>query len=500
VVNLQKPNSPKKGSNAPYVSIAADVADATAGDAATSAKIVAAGSQENVATNIAWGTNNYVVSGATGKFTETAGSGSLVFTDASDNSIFSLVPQLSLAPGASITLLYAAGFSTSILPAPGTVMRVETMVTFGNAGGRGGSGSTGANIDINGNGMIDPDETNVRTVPTRTVLPALPANPDQCNDSVTVTDDPVTDVTTTGTVTISNALGFDAFPAVISASTSWDVSVDVDAGTDGGSVCNEAHLNGAACGGTLNVIIGYQDPPFNTIPIYATYECAPAADADSSDCAQIGPPSGCAFADGDYCTNNRGQYQSNGNIGNFFDANFVTAFPSGLTIGIDDGVGPKHSAKWTGDATGRIALKSAMGGGGASGPLTGDTVNANSISGGVLSRDTLGLALNIGFNAAGLHGTHTNFGSLTLCNLTDGTVIGGWTLTAAQATALNGKTINNILTDANNALGGNGLASYYGGSFNNLKDLINTLNNAFPNYPNCTVGSFATAYLCPICP
>src|SRR4029078_508642 len=62
VVNLQKPNSPKKASNAPYVSIAADVANATAGDGATSAKIVAAGSQENAATNAAWGTNNYTVS------------------------------------------------------------------------------------------------------------------------------------------------------------------------------------------------------------------------------------------------------------------------------------------------------------------------------------------------------------------------------------------------------------------------------------------------------
>ena len=43
------------------------------------------------------------------------------------------------------------------------------------------------------------------------------------------------------------------------------------------------------------------------------------------------------------------------------------------------------------------------------------------------------------------------------------------------------------------------LASYYG-SFNNLKDLINELNNAFPNYPSCTVGTFATTYLCPVCP
>jgi hypothetical protein len=72
---------------------------------------------------------------------------------------------------------------------------------------------------------------------------------------------------------------------VVNSTKSWDVSVDVDSGTDGGSVCNEAQLEGAACGGTLNVIVGYQDPPFNTIPIYATYECAPAAEADASECA-----------------------------------------------------------------------------------------------------------------------------------------------------------------------------------------------------------------------
>src|SRR5262249_39918455 len=94
VVNLQKPNSPKKGSNAPYVSIAADVADATNGDGATSANIVAAGSQEDAATNAAWLTNNYTVAGVKGTFTEKPGkSGSLEFTDASNNTVFSLVPQ-----------------------------------------------------------------------------------------------------------------------------------------------------------------------------------------------------------------------------------------------------------------------------------------------------------------------------------------------------------------------------------------------------------------------
>jgi hypothetical protein len=494
VVNLQKPNSPKKGSNAPYVSIAADVADATSGDAATSANIVAAGSQENPTTNALWGTNNYTVSGAKGTFIETAGSGALEFKDASDNSVFSLVPQPTIPVGQSITLLYDATFSTSVLPVAGTPLRVEALVTFGNAGARGGSGSTATNIDINGNSIIDTDEANVRTVPSRITLAALPAAPDECNASVTVTD---TGATTTGTVTMSNPVGFDAFPAVISDTTSWDVSVDVNSGTDGGSVCNEAQLEGAACGGTLNVIVGYEDPPTNSIPIYATYECAAVAEADASDCADVGPPSSCAFNDGDYCTYGKGAYAGPGAPGVLYDTNFLTAFASGLTIGIDDGVGPKHSAKWNATTTGRANLKTALGGGGPSVALTADTVDATSISGGTLSRNTAALALNIGFNAAGINGTHTNLGSLTLCNLVDGTVISpAFTLTAAQATALNGKTISQVLADANNALGGNGLPAYVG-SFGDLNELVGTLNDSFTG---CTVSAFATSYLCPICP
>ena len=82
-------------------------------------------------------------------------------------------------------MLYDASFNISVLPPVGTQMRVEALVTFGKAGGRGGSGSTGTNIDINGNGVIDTDEANVRTVPSRIALAALPATPDECNDSVT---------------------------------------------------------------------------------------------------------------------------------------------------------------------------------------------------------------------------------------------------------------------------------------------------------------------------
>lgn len=523
VVNLQKPNSPKKGSNAPYVSIAADVANATNGDAATAANIVAAGSQENATTNAAWGTNNYTVAGAKGTFTETAGSGPLEFKDASDNTVFSLVPQPVIPVGGSVTLLYDATFDISVLPPAGTPMRVEALVTFGNSGARGGSGSTATNIDINGNSVIDADEANVRTVPSRITLAALPTSPDECNASVTVTD---TGATTTGTVSTSNPVGFDAFPAVISDTTSWDVSVDVDSGTDGGSVCNDADLEGAACGGTLSVIVGYTPDDFVDItpddgidnpvnighqPIYATYECAPAAEANAGECASVGPPSVCAFTANDYCTydrgngNNQGYSGTTGTAGTIFDNNYLTAFPNGLTIGLFGA--STNDAFWTADNTcflfvcfsiGRTNLKTYLSSspGGANGPLGADTTNATSTAGGNLSRRTATLALNIGFNAAGVNGTKHNFGSLTLCNLANGSMIGSWTLTAAQATALNGKTISQVLADANNALGGNGVAAAYG-TFGNLNELVNQLNLSFDG---CSVSPFATSFLCPICP
>jgi hypothetical protein len=170
VVNLQKRNSPKKGSNASYVSVAADVADATHGDAATAASIVAAGSQENQRTNALWGTNNYTVSGAKGTFVETPASGSLRFIDADSNTVWAILPEQTIAPNASINLHYQANFDNTVLKIPplGTSsLRVEVLVSLGNADALGGSGATATNIDINGNTTIDSDEANVRTVPSR---------------------------------------------------------------------------------------------------------------------------------------------------------------------------------------------------------------------------------------------------------------------------------------------------------------------------------------------
>jgi len=390
---------------------------------------------------------------------------------------------------------------------PGTSYRVEALVTFGNAGLRGGGGATASSIDVDGNGSLSADEANVRTVPCRVTLAPLPAAPEECNGTVTVSD-LETDVTTTGTVTASNPQNFGSIH--ISDTTSFEVSVEVNSGTDGGTICNAASLTGASDGGTLAVITGYtpdefvdvtpddlSDNPVNIghLPIYATYTCCVGADLSAEACADVGPLPPEGFKDGDYCTYSQGGFQGKGVPGDLYDANFLAVFPGGLTIGIADDVGPKHNATWT-EFAGQTALKSFLGGGGTSAALTADTLNATSVSGGTLANQTAALTLNVGFNDAGVTVAPDNdpkFGDLTLCNLAAGSVIGSWTLTAAQAAALNGTAIRQVLADANTALSGSGLPDYVVGSFGNLNQLVSALNVSFHE---CKVSAFATTYLC----
>ena len=87
VVNLQT----KSGSA--WVTRTSDIADATGDDAATSATFVAAASSENRST-----------------FSETPASGRLLFMDANTNTIFSLVPQKTIAPNTTVALLFSASF------------------------------------------------------------------------------------------------------------------------------------------------------------------------------------------------------------------------------------------------------------------------------------------------------------------------------------------------------------------------------------------------------
>jgi hypothetical protein len=87
VVNLQTRSGSK------WITRSSDIANATDGDAATAANIHKAASSESKAS-----------------FSENDASGSLNFTDATNNTIFSLVPQVSIGPGQTRSLLFSAWF------------------------------------------------------------------------------------------------------------------------------------------------------------------------------------------------------------------------------------------------------------------------------------------------------------------------------------------------------------------------------------------------------
>jgi hypothetical protein len=492
VVNLQR----KIGSK--WVTKSSDIADATNGDTATTAKIVAGASSEGKSS-----------------FTENAASGSLEFTDKDNNTIWAISPQQTIAPSDTVNLLFVAKFNNTVLNIPaGELVRAEVIVSFGNAGARGGSGASAKSIDINGNGRIDTDEANVRSVPTR--LTKTVPNLKECNKYVTLTD-PEEDITTTGDVTYNNfnndgigdGVTFDASDQNQVYPAQYTVAVDVEAGADGGSVCNAAYLKGeedcSDCSVSVNdftkpiydelgQIIGYEQ---------ITFACCIGVDLTDSACVDVNAEQG--FQVGDYYTYGKGAYAGTGAPGQLFNTNFPTVFSSGLTIGINDDAGPQHNATWTADAPGPANLKTCLSAGGTPGALTLDQINPTSTTGGTMTRQVAALALNVGFNDANVLGGNSNgtkpFGDLKLCNLVSGSQIGTWTLSATEAANLNGKKVRDVLSDANNTIADGPtitFPNYIEGAnnpakFSKLNTLVETLNGSFDSG---TPSVFATAFLC----
>ncbi|MBI2688276.1 MAG: hypothetical protein HYX27_18385 [Acidobacteria bacterium] len=461
VVNLQK----RVGNN--WVSAAADVADATSGNAATSANIVAGASQES--------TNgiNYVISGAKGTFSETAASGELKFTDATNNSVFSLVPQPVLPAGQTIDLLFSAEFNNSILAlASGASVRAEVIVTFGNAGGRGGSGASSSNFDINGNGSVDTDERYIRSVPVRLTMTVPPLQ--KCNDTVTLTD-------VLSAIDATYVAGQNDIGVGITISAGGTSTYLVKAKVSGeGSVTNTATITGQGS----SVVVNGPIDPITLKPIYS-YEfiCCVGVAASASSTVDVVGGSDPPFPPGKYCTVSQGGYQGGGFPGELFDNYFILTFdPAGLTIGLNDGLGSKHHALWNATVAGGTALKSVLAGGGPSGMLTGDTVNASSLSGGALAKQTAALSVTIGFSNAGW--LQAGFGGLTLVD---------------TGTSLDGKTVTQILSVANDALGAGLLPGDY--SFSTLNALIANLNLSFDSNlsanKQCTASPWALLHLKP---
>ncbi|MFZ0676904.1 hypothetical protein [Candidatus Binatus sp.] len=509
VVNLQqfqKTCKPTDEKNI-WVSRAADMADAYNGDTAASDNIVANASQEMVATDQACGGKNYTtktykVSGNTyteGTFVTTPGSGTVEFNYLGNSTFSILAPNNSIAAGQSVTLTYQATFDNTTLNIPaGSQIRTETIVTFGNAGARGGSGASAPNIDIDGDGVVSPSEAWVRSVPTRTSL-TVPSTCIHCNQLVNLTDTPddlatagdlsitpdtfsftanvgdtgvtqLTDINNNtyflldgsqvatgasetftvsfgysvvdcsrGTISNTAQLSTDQYP--VAAPYSWDVNGDLllQIGVDG-------------LGNPIDVVIctGLNQQPSDT-------ETINSGDFGSPACTINPPPPPL----NGYCTFLQSQWShSSGST-----LNALMPVMGSETIGS----GGTHTAKWNSAA----AIGAYLPAGGSNGALNASLLDPTSTSAGHFGGEVLALQLNVDL------GTHSppvtvggnsvfDFGSLLICG---------------TGTQFDGQRVDALLAAANLAVGGGSLPTNCTGQgtcdFNSLDTLLQHVNVSF---------------------
>lgn len=393
VVNLQK----KVGSS--WVTISSDIADGTQDDNATTANIAAKSCSDHAST-----------------ITENSASGSLLFTDATTNSAFALVPQVTIPAKTTQKLRFSASFDNNILGlAAGAQVRAEIIVSFGNA--KAGGAST-ANVDINGNGIIDGDEAWIRSVTGR-IVTTVPAQ-QPSNSAVTLTD-AVEDITTTGTVTFSN-------PQITINGLQAFVVVDYNGGTQGGTITNCAHLTGS---GAKTMVLGDE---FNNLAAVDLTACSTITVGPHT-CAPGAP--GCGWEDGDMVTYNQESWGTLGTTAAILLVDrFFAVYANGVEIGIS-GVGGNSAIFNTPEAVIDYQPTS-----GSPGPLDNDLQDPTSTSAGAFGGHVLALQLDVDFSDANhLSGSATlKFGDLRVCGLT-------------TTPTFNNRTVRQALADLNGALG-----------------------------------------------
>jgi len=126
---------------------------------------------------------------------------------------------------------------------------------------------------------------------------------------------------------------------------------------------------------------------------------------------------------------------------------------------------------------GATNVESYLPAGGTPNRLMVDYVNPRATTSGIFGGQVLALQLNINFNEEGIiDGADGSIGDLSLCN---------------TGTSLDGKTVNEILAAANQALGGGSRPTGY--TYATLNDLVTHLNEAFDN---CNVSTWALEHLC----
>lgn len=447
VVNLQKPGTGGKKNN--WVSHAAAVANASG---TGTANICPQASSEEL-----------------GSFTNSAAS--LTFTDASNNSVWSITPQQTIPPGGTVDLLYQAVFNSF----PSGQVRVEVIVTFGNAGTRGG-GSSCSNVDINGDGNVDSsgDEALVRSVPCRvtrsvpaeihansTVVladrepqesAATPINGYTCSQYSSTTSPyvcadplfPFSGVGTGGGVTYSNhstTVGTtNGDGEQISSTETRQVSLTVDTGSN---ISNCVRLTGADV----------------TVPV----------DTYTFTCVQGVRIRQCAWRDEDVAVGGHCSYTQGGWGAPPHGENPATKLPTHLNVSVGTG---GFSMTFTSQA----AIEAYLPAGGTAGALTTSVTNPTttktghgppqpSTSSGVFGGQVLTLKLNLLY-------ADPSLGDLFVCGT-------------------GGKTVSDVLADAELALGSGTLPSYVT-SISQLSGIVDNINNS---YDNCRGASSVIAAL-----
>lgn len=403
------------GDHDQWVTVASDVADATQGDAATTAHVVGDDTTEHQST-----------------FTENAASGALSFTDRRFNTMFSLVPEQTVLPWTDLPLLFAASFDNNVLHlAHNTEVRFEVIVTFGNHP-LGGPHHTDENVDINGNGIIDPDEHKVKSIIAlfdKTV-------PNQTNANTTLAlSDNAGDISTMGTVTFTN-------PVINLGTTTGTVKVNYDAGISGGSITNCVHGAGS----------GITDPvghfTFTAVMPLDLTTCTTASIAQPT-CTPGAP--GCGWHDGDvisYDQNVWGADPANGPPAQLVALHFFDVFTAGLSLGGTNSM----------DFSGADALLTFLPQSGAPAALDADLSDPTSTSAGVFGGQVAALRLNIDFADAGYTAgsAAVKFGDLRLCALPTVPGLDNLTIRQAQAimnTALGGDPTGFSIVDLSQELG-----------------------------------------------
>jgi hypothetical protein len=308
-----------------------------------------------------------------------------------------------------VSLLFSGSFDNNVLHLTvGQAVRAEVIVSFGNAAN---SGTTATNVDINGNGVIDADETRVRSVPARITGKVPAKTPANATPSLS---DSASNIATTGTVTYSNA-SFNL------GATTGTATVSYNGGTSGGTITNCATLTGT---GSTTTVGGFTFPDVIGVDLQA-------CDTETIGAAACTPGTpGCGWKDGDLTTYGQGDWgddPSTNPAASLLYGQYDTVYASSggvLDVGISSSGG--FSLLFS-DKLGPIDYLPATG---PSGPLTSDLLDPTSSSAGEFGGDVVALRINVDFSdAAVLPATvSTRFGDLTLCGIGTPTGIDGLTV------------------------------------------------------------------------